>query len=59
MGVETKRGFVKVAVSRAVARLRVSTRRASAFFFILFPSSSSTWLLEHGRLRECENTEFI
>ena len=58
MGVETKRGFVKVAVSRAVARLRVSTRRASAVF-LLFPSSSSTWLLEHGRLWECENTEFI
>ena len=45
MGVERKRGFVKVAVSRAVARLRVSTRRASAVF-LLFPSSSSTWLLE-------------
>ena len=45
MGVEKKRGFVKVAVSKAVVRLRVSTRKASAVF-LLFPFSSGTWLLE-------------
>ena len=45
MGVEKKRGFVKVAVSKAVVHLRVSTRKASAVF-LLFPFSSGTWLLE-------------
>ena len=44
MGVVKKRGFVKVAVSKAVVRLRVSTRKASALF-LLFPFSSSTWFI--------------
>ena len=44
MGVEKKRGFVKVAGSKAVVRLRVSTRRASAVF-LLFPSSPGTWFI--------------
>ena len=44
MGVEKKRGLVKVAVSKAVVRLRVSTRKASAVF-LLFPFSSGTWFI--------------
>ena len=40
--VDKKRGFVKVAVSRAVVRLRVSTRKASTVVLLFFPSSSSS-----------------
>ena len=35
---------MKVAVSKAVVRLRVSTRKASALF-LLFPFSSGTWFI--------------
>ena len=45
MGVEKKRGLVKVAVSKAVVRLRVSTGKASAVFLLSVPFSSGTWFI--------------
>ena len=40
--VDKKRGFVKVVVSRAVVRLRVSFWKASTVVLLFFPSSSSS-----------------
>ena len=40
--VDKKRGFVKMAVSRAVVRLRVSSWKASTVVLLFFPSSSSS-----------------
>ena len=42
MRAEKKRGFVKVAVSRAVVRLRVSSWKASTVVLLFFTSSSSS-----------------
>ena len=39
---------MKVAVSRAVVRLRVSTRKASTVFPLFFPSSSSSFFFLLG-----------
>ena len=42
MSVEKKWGFVKVAVSRAVVRLRLSSWKASTVVLLFFLSSSSS-----------------
>ena len=59
MGVEKKRGFVKVAVSKAVVRLRVSTRKASAILISVVSLFFWYMVTGAGRLRKCENKELI